>query len=113
MGLFGKKKDVYPKVFKDIYVVAGLDMPQECKCIVEMNESEIIIKGSGKEYVLSISKITNCEYKLDVDIEQYEKNGSVFKGIVGGVAFGIPGAIIGSSPKKGEKIGNLCGLNFL
>lgn len=103
MGLFGKKKDVYPKVFEDIYVVAGLEMPQECQCIVEMNESEIIIKGAGKEYVLSISRITNCEHKMDVNIEQYEKNGSLIKGIIGGVAFGIPGAIIGSSPKKKGK----------
>ena len=103
MGLFGKKKEVYPKIYDDIYVVAGLDVPQECKCSVELNENEIIVKAPGKEYVLSITKITNCEHRMDIDIEQYEKNGSLLKGIIGGVAFGIPGAIIGSSPKIKEK----------
>lgn len=103
MGLFGKKKNKLPKIMGDIYVLSGLDIPIESVCVLTLNEKNLLIKGAGKEFVLDIDKITNCEHSFDVNVEQYEKNGSIIKGIVGGVTFGIPGALIGSTPKIKEK----------
>lgn len=110
--MFGKKKESRAKVFKDIYIVSGFDVPDKSPCVVELGEETVTIKCLGNNYVLSIDRIVNLDYKMDVDISQYTKNGSLVKGVVGGAAFGVAGAIIGASSKSKEKREVIC-TNFI
>lgn len=102
MGLFGKKNK-YPKEFKDIYVAAGLGVPEGSPCSIIANEDTISILCDGQEFVLKICNIIYYEYKMDVEIENSTQNGSVLKGMIGGAVFGLPGAIVGSLPKTKKK----------
>lgn len=103
MGLFGKKKEVYPKEFKEMYVATGLRVPEGSPCSVVANEDMISVMCDGQEFVLKISNIITYEYKMDVEVESSTENGSVLKGMIGGVVFGLPGAIVGSLPKSKQK----------
>lgn len=102
LGLFGKKNK-YPKEFKDMYVATGLGVLEGSPCSVVANEDSISVICDRQEFVLKISNIINYEYKMDVEIESSTQNGSVLKGMVGGAIFGLPGAIVGSLPKKKQK----------
>lgn len=102
MGLFGKKNK-YPKEFNDMYVVTGLGVSDGSPCSIVANEDTISIICDEKEFMLKISNIINYKYTMDVEIESSVQNGSVLKGMIGGVVFGIPGAIVGSLPKTKQK----------
>lgn len=102
MGLFGKKNK-YPKKFNDMFVVAGLGVPEGSPCSVVANEDTISVVCEEQEFVLKISDIVAYEYKMDVELESSIENGSVLKGMIGGVVFGLPGAIVGSLPKSKQK----------
>lgn len=102
MGLFGKKNK-YPKEFKEIYVATGLGVPEGSLCSVVVYEDMISVVCNGQEFVLKISNIVSYEYKMDVEVESSTENGSVLKGMIGGVVFGLPGAIVGSLPKTKQK----------
>lgn len=103
MGLFSKKRCEYPKEFKDIYVVSGLNIKAEVPCSVVATNDTVSIICAEQEFVLRISNIIDFQYKMDVDIESDIQNGSILKGIIGGIAFGLPGAIVGSLPRTKKK----------
>jgi len=83
MGLFSKKRCEYPKEFKDIYVVSGLNIKAEVPCSVVATNDTVSIICAEQEFVLRISNIIDFQYKMDVDIESDIQNGSILKGIIG------------------------------
>lgn len=104
MGFWGKKQKNIIKLLGnyDLEHILGLNIPENVNCILELYLDKLIIKSLGYEYNLGINQIKSCDFKMDIDIKQYTKSNLV-KGIAGGVAFGVPGAIAFSSPKVKEK----------
>lgn len=94
MGLFGKKDVTYNSIIH----VGGLDAPENCRCKVSLKGTGLAISCAGKEFTLSVEKIRNVDFQMDIDEKQYLKS-SFAKGVIGTAAFGVAGAVIGSSPK--------------
>ena len=100
MGLFKKKeKDLE---YSSIIHIVGLDVPENCKCKVILKKVNLIILCAGNEYSLNIEKIKNVDFQIDVDEKQLLKS-SLLRGAVGAAAFGVAGAVVGSSPKVKNK----------
>lgn len=88
--------------FQPIIHVGGLNVPENMQCQVTLASGELKIFSNGNEFVLPVTKIRNVEYQLNIDEKQYLKY-STAKTMIGAAAFGVPGAIIGSTPKKKTK----------
>lgn len=101
MGLFGKKK--VKDTFQDIFIIAGLDVPENCPCVAKISDGKLILDATGKQFVLSIDKIIDIKHTMDVNDVQYTKNGSIVKGMAGAAVFGVAGAIVGGAPKTKTK----------
>lgn len=86
------------KRFSAVEHVDGLDIVEKTPCSVVIGPSNLIISCTGKEYTLPLRKITYVDYLADVEKIRYLQS-SVAKGIVGGVLFGVSGAVIGTAPK--------------
>lgn len=107
MGLFSKKEKNREKTYTGIAHITGLKVPEGCNCIVKITENNVIIESLGNEFTLSIEKITNVDFKMDIDIKEYLES-STLKGLIGAATFGTVGAIIGSAPKQKEKRDVIC-----
>lgn len=100
MGLFGKKKDKV-KTF-DMKHVVGLDLPQDVICSVIVDENQLTIISTAKQFNIKMEKVRGIDFDMNVDIETYMQS-SMMKGLIGAATFGVAGAVIGSAPKGKEK----------
>lgn len=100
MGLFQKKEKEI--IIDNVLHIAGLNVPDNCKGAVNISNEKLTMRFAGQVLSLNISQINNIDCQMDIDINQYQKS-SIAKGIVGAAAFGVAGAIIGSTPKTKEK----------
>lgn len=99
MALFSRNKE---KVFSNIQHVAGLSVLENCDCQVTAMQKGIVILCLGKELLIEYDKIKHVEFQMDVDEKKF-KHHSLAKGVVGAVAFGTTGAVLGSIPKTKTK----------
>lgn len=88
--------------YNSIVHIGGLNAPENCKCTAILNPDKLVIECGGNEFSLSIGKIRNVDYQLDIDVKQYLTS-SMAGGIAGAALFGVSGAVIGSAPKTKTK----------
>ncbi len=99
-----RKKDKQDGIsrYSPLIHVGGLPAPENCKASVVLTPTAVAVNCGGSEYVLSIGKIRNVDFQLDVNETQYLKS-SLVRGMAGAAAFGMVGAIVGSAPKTKTK----------
>lgn len=88
--------------YDNIIHIGGLSAPENCKCTVVLNPSNLMIECGGNEFSLNIAKVRNVDFQLDIDEKQY-LNSSLAGGIAGAALFGVSGAVIGAAPKTKTK----------
>ncbi|MCI1958831.1 MAG: hypothetical protein LKJ25_04310 [Clostridia bacterium] len=106
MGLFGKKKETDKgKKFGGHwgFAIKGINGYEKYTWSATLFPDELVMKCITKgvkdtELALKISSILDAQYSTDIRTFTQSKS-SLTKGIVGGALFGVPGAIVGSSPK--------------
>lgn len=85
-----------------IRCVAGLNVPDNSMADIVIDKEKLHINVAGNEFIMKLSQITNVDFQVNVDVQQYLES-SVMKGIVGAATFGVAGAVIGSAPKTKER----------
>lgn len=96
--MFGKKNKSTVYLGKHI---SGLEIPDNIDCTLTLSDSGLTINVPSikKEFTLSLDRIENISVYHEVEIEKHLKS-SAAKGVIGAMAFGVTGAIIGSRPKE-------------
>lgn len=82
--------------------VVGLDVPANCKASAILNPDDLIITCAGREFILHISKIRNVDFQVDIDETIYLQSHFI-GGVLGAMAYGVEGAIVGAAPSTERK----------
>lgn len=109
------KKDVPPDDKLGTYNlkhVQGLDLP-DITCSIQLHADKVIIAGGSVEYCLKMDNISSISCELNVDVERFNQSNKV-AGVIGAVAMGTTGAVIGSasSSKVKRQVTNLVTLSY-
>ena len=83
------------KPFRCVHV-AGLPLAEGVPCEIDMCPDRFVISGTGGSFELAKAKVTGIERVTRKQLTQVSK-GSPGKAVLGGVAFGVIGAVVGAS----------------
>lgn len=83
--------------------ISGLDIGEE-KTTITLTENGLKIAPMNRptEFDLSLDKINSINTYDKLEVEKYVKS-SLTKSIIGGVAFGLPGALAGAAPTEKKR----------
>lgn len=80
--------------------ISGLDIGGDhVTMTLTENGLKIVPMNHPKEFELSLDKISSINTYNKSEVERYAKS-SLTKSIIGGVAFGLPGALVGAAPQE-------------
>lgn len=83
-------------------LVEGLPIPQNTDLTIKLTPSELSIIGIGQEFEINFSKLMMIDLKSDVEMEKIIQQSAPGM-VIGAVAFGVIGAMIGGRVKTKEK----------
>lgn len=83
--------------YSSIMHIGGLRAPENLKCNAVLSPTELTIFCGGNEFSLSVDKIRNVDFQLEVDEVPYLKTSNV-RGMMCAAKAGLVGAAIGSIP---------------
>ena len=98
--MFGKK--VKNEMLALGNLVEGLPVPQNSDLSIKLTPDTMTIVGCGQEFEINFSKLTLVDLKSDVEMEKIIKQSAPGM-IIGAVAFGVIGAMIGGRVQTKEK----------
>jgi hypothetical protein len=98
--MFGKKAKNEAVALGNL--VEGLPVPQNSDLSIKLTPDAMTIVGCGQEFEINFSKLTLVDLKSDVEMEKIIKQSAPGM-IIGAVAFGVIGAMIGGRVKTKEK----------
>ena len=79
--------------------VTGLPLPSGVPCSLKVYTNRLLISGSGQNFELPMGRVLGSQLYEDTEMRQHVKS-SLGGIILGGIAFGEVGAIIGGMPES-------------
>lgn len=98
--MFGKKKKDEKSTFGNL--IEGLPIPQNTELSIKLTPDAVSIIGSGQQFEIDFSKLQLVDVKSDVEMEKIIKQSAPGM-IIGAVAFGLLGAMVGGRVQTKEK----------
>lgn len=86
----------------EIRHVSGLSVPQGVSCVLAVTEAELGIRAAGQNFRVPMERIFSVGESTDTETRQHIGS-SLSQTLLGGLAFGDTGAIIGAMPQSKYK----------